>query len=199
MRCAFVFGGQGLRLPGNAALSTDKMQPMIFEAAMKTFQTLQSTNEIRPSICLGHSLGELSALACSAHLSGNQEAVPLFSDIVQERGRLMQTIVDNNTYGKFGMVALLRTREAIDVHGVNDIIRRNRNDNVCIANYNAANQLVLSGQLDEQLSIGSELKSLKLIDRFTVLPNCQVPFHNAHILDPILQPFDAGSYLKYLN
>src|SRR5690625_7113542 len=100
---------------------------------MAVYSVLLKEN-IKPSMTVGHSLGEYSALVASQVLS-LEEALPL----VATRGRLMEAALPK---GQGTMAAVLGMSEAEIQKGIEQI---SEGEIVDIANLNCPGQIVISG------------------------------------------------------
>lgn len=115
---------------------TEIAQPAILTVSIAIYNILKN-NDIKPDFLAGHSLGEYSALVCGGVLSFESAF-----KLVKLRGELMAKAGD-----KFPgtMVAVIGSnkkeleKECMDFSGGNEVV---------IANYNAPQQLVISGTID---------------------------------------------------
>ena len=127
--------------------STAFAQPAILCASLARWSALDTD----PSYLLGHSLGEIGALAAAGALTDRQALA-----LVAARGRLMAAAGRPND----GMLAVLRGEPA----AVAALAKRHR---VTVANDNAPGQMVLSGDLDlldaaSRDARGAGLRTLRL-------------------------------------
>lgn len=118
--------------PAEKLQLTEFAQPAILLDSVIKFDLLGQ----RPDYAAGHSLGEYSALVCAGALS-LEDGLRL----VHLRGRLMQEAVP---VGKGGMVALVK----LDYESVREICAQTGAE---IANYNAPEQIVISGRREAVL------------------------------------------------
>lgn len=130
------------RGPEQLLSRTEIVQPAMVALSCGYVDLLRDAGE-RPDVVAGHSLGELSALYAAEVLTA-ESAIQLAC----ERGRLM-------AHGQAGgMVAV----KSVDLATLEAIIDSIHDAHVCLANYNAPSQLVVSGeeyglaQLCEQVS-----------------------------------------------
>ncbi|MFN3533770.1 MAG: ACP S-malonyltransferase [Desulfatiglandales bacterium] len=120
--------------PMEELTKTVHLQPCITAMNLAILKVLMEMGH-KPMVCLGHSLGEYSALACSGVLS--------FEDTlkaVKERGELMEREAQKRP----GTMAAVLGMDEASLVG----ILREVPDTVCIANYNSPEQMVISGTLD---------------------------------------------------
>ena len=118
-----------------------------------------------PSYLLGHSLGEISALACSGALKLN-DAI----EIVRKRGQLMGSKVVPS--GK--MVAIM----GCDMKILNDICEKISSENhdiVEIANWNSEEQVIISGGVEVVDLVLKTIETQKL--GMSMKLNIKRPFH----------------------
>lgn len=118
---------------------------------------------------LGHSLGEYSA-----HLMNGLFSFPLALRLVSERAKLMEQIVQQ-TGSTFSMKAVL-----FDASRFDELVEKFAEEGI-LANVNASNQLVISGEESEIVEALNEYKSR--IKRALPL-YVNVPFHSK-ILDEV--------------
>ena len=113
---------------------TQYTQPALYVVNALSYQAkIRDTGEL-PDFCIGHSLGEYSALYAAGTLS--------FADglkLVKKRGELM-------SQAKHGAMAAIVN---IEENTLKQCLRDNRLENIDIANYNSASQLVISGSQDD--------------------------------------------------
>ncbi len=143
--------------------STDNAQPAILLASYASFLVYQQEVDMKPIFCAGHSLGEFSALAASGVL-GFKDALKL----VRKRGQLMKSI-ENDSKGK--MAAVTNTDYFIIEKVCEEISKSDHI--VVVSNYNAPDQIVISGHetaVDEAVnqlsSKGSRCIPLKVSGAF---------------------------------
>lgn len=113
-------------------------QPVLLTASVALWRLWQQQNGTRPAILAGHSLGEYSALVAAGALTLT-DAVRL----VQRRGQLMQQAVPA---GQGAMAAIL----GLDDQQVTDLCDHASREHHCIvqaANFNAAGQVVIAGEV----------------------------------------------------
>lgn len=205
-RLAFVFPGQGAQVVGmgkelceryaiasdtfaeaNAALGfdlqklcfagpleeltkTEFTQPAILTHSVAAFRVLTQELELTPAFLAGHSLGEYSALVAAGALQ--------FADavrLVHKRGQYMQAAVP---VGSGAMMAVMKvSHEAVDTVCA-EVSREGHV--VSVANYNAAEQIVISGHSAAVAEAGERLAAL---EASTKMLNVSAPFHS-----PLMQP-----------
>lgn len=154
-------GGRFLSLlfhGGEAALNdTRNAQPALLAAGWAVFRHLGSLG-LRPSLCAGHSLGEISALAAAGALDP-ADAMRL----VRERARLMCGDVPEG-----GMAAVL----GLDPDKIAEALPAG----VQVANYNGPAQTIISGA---RAALDAAAEALKNAGAKRVLPlKVSGPFHS---------------------
>ncbi len=147
---------------------TEFAQPAILTAEIALLRFLQSRGfEFGP--VGGHSLGEYSALVAAG-------VIPLAeaASLVRARGRLMQEAVP---VGEGGMTALVGRN--LDAAAVG---RCAQDADVDIANHNSADQIVLSGRLEELQAACEAVRALPGHERVRAMPlRVSAPFHSRHM------------------
>jgi [acyl-carrier-protein] S-malonyltransferase/trans-AT polyketide synthase/acyltransferase/oxidoreductase domain-containing protein len=115
---------------------TEYTQPAIVTSEVAMYRTLQETNGLQGRYFGGHSLGEYTALVAAG-------VMPLSSAVrvVRERGRRMQEAVPA---GIGAMAAIIQPELSMGLleHCIHDL-------RVDIANHNAPNQVVISGEVND--------------------------------------------------
>ncbi len=115
---------------------TYNAQPAILTMSVALYKLMQSTLRIEPEMCMGHSVGEYSALTAVSALSF-EDAV----NAVRKRGEAMQAAVKP---GQGTMAAVV----GIDESKIKEILTHVQADTgaiVEVANYNSRDQIVISG------------------------------------------------------
>jgi [acyl-carrier-protein] S-malonyltransferase len=138
---------------------TENAQPALFVLEYAVSQELLKEG-IEPEVLLGHSLGEITALAVASVFS--------FEDgvrIARKRGELMQREVKRE---ESAMVALIKP----DLPALKKAVEGERE--VFIANYNSPDQVVLSGKKD---AIERFLREQKGLFRKGIPLKVSAPFH----------------------
>jgi [acyl-carrier-protein] S-malonyltransferase len=144
-------------------------QPAIFCAALAGYEVLKDRHE--PDLMAGHSLGEITALVAAGALDAEDGL-----RLVAARGRLMQEASEET--GDGGMLAV-RARERAPVEHVA------AEAGVSIANDNAPDQLVLSGEVTALDEAERLLRAHKV--RAKRLPVAGA-FHSP-LMEPAVEPF----------
>lgn len=130
--------------PGDKLNQTEYAQPALLTASTAILKVVQSQG-LAAVMMAGLSLGEYTALVAAKSLSF-EEALPL----VQIRARLMQQAVPS---GQGSMAAII----GLDNNTV-ELTCRNADGLVDVANYNCPGQVVISGEAQSVLQVGTELK-----------------------------------------
>jgi [acyl-carrier-protein] S-malonyltransferase len=122
-----------LRGPERELVKTEHLQPLLVAVSLGYLQKLRHCG-LEPQLVLGHSLGELSALAAAGVLS-LEDALRL----AVQRGRLMATAAAKL---KGGMLAVLSPHRDEVLDALSALFQAGQ---VFLANDNAPDQLILSG------------------------------------------------------
>ena len=125
-----------LRGPDRELTRTRNLQPLLVCVSLGYWRQLTERG-VQPDVVLGHSLGEISALA-AAGIASAGEAV----DIAARRGALMDEAASTVQGGMLAVVSSERERVLHWVAG------EFPDDQLVLANDNAPNQFVLSGERD---------------------------------------------------
>ncbi len=129
------------RGPDTLLSRTDYVQPAVVALSCGYVDLMRAAG-LKPDVVAGHSLGEFSALYAAGVLSINDTL-----RLAIERGRLMM----QGACG--GMIAV----KSIELEILEDILDSLGDGTVCMANYNAPNQLVVSGDEEGLEALGSEV------------------------------------------
>ncbi|MGM9979486.1 MAG: ACP S-malonyltransferase [Clostridium sp.] len=142
---------------------TENAQLAILTVSVAAFRVYMQEIGIEPLYCLGHSLGEISALTCAGVIKF-KDAVKM----VKIRGNLMSKAARLEE-GTMAAVIDLPYYEIINE------CRKHNDDNgvVVVSNYNSDNQIVISGnkdviaEMEENINaLGGKLKYLKVSGAF---------------------------------
>ena len=126
---------------------TENLQPAITAVNLACLAVL-SESGINPTVSVGHSLGEYSALVSAGVLNGYDAL-----KVVTKRGELMHREALSNPGG---MVAVL----GMGIDSVREIVAEAKSkDILAIANHNAADQVVIAGE-NEPLS-----RAIRLVEK----------------------------------
>lgn len=154
--------------PQEELTETENTQPALLLASTAVYTLLEQEN-IRPSMVVGHSLGEYSALVAAGAMTV-EEALPL----VQTRGRLMEKAYPK---GKGTMAAVL----GMDESEIAAVLENIEEEIVDIANLNCPGQIVISGS---KAGVEEASELLKEAGARRVLPlNVSGPFHSRLMKD----------------
>src|SRR5262249_23059178 len=116
---------------------TTRSQPALLACSVAAYRVVRGELGLAPTYAAGHSLGEISALACAGVLS--------FADalcLVEQRGRFMQDAVPPSG----GRMAAVIGASADDGCAACDRAMARGAGFVTVANVNADDQIVLSGE-----------------------------------------------------
>lgn len=156
---------------------TCNTQPAILTLSMAMFRVFMEEDNGTPDLLAGHSLGEISALACAGAIE--------FADavkIVRKRGELMMEAVAPLV----GAMAAVGTR---DVNKINEICQEvsNNSEFAWISNYNSRTQTVISG------TKGAIERAIQLLDMENIHSkqlNVGTPFH-CILMKPAAEQFQV--------
>ncbi|MDF1879860.1 ACP S-malonyltransferase [Sulfurimonas sp. MAG313] len=153
---------------------TENTQPAILLVSLMAHAVFTSKSDIQPTLLLGHSLGEFSAVSAAGALDPI-EAVKL----VNARGKLMQSACDEIEASM--MVVLGLTDDKVE-----EICQKAQEDGkkVWPANYNQDGQLVVAGMKSDLASMEAIFKEAGA--KRAMLLNMSVASHC-----PILEPAQA--------
>lgn len=129
---------------------TQYTQSAIFLVSAIAYHILQNEYPLTPSVAMGHSLGEVSAVALSDGMDF-ENAIKL----IYARGELMAKACDGKNAGM--MVVMGVNDDALELFCQN---ARNSGRNIWCANYNSDGQVVLAGIRDDLSASESEIKAL---------------------------------------
>lgn len=147
---------------------TYNAQPAILTMSVAISKLITSTYKIEPVLCMGHSVGEYSALTVSSAMD--------FEDAVyavRKRGEAMQTAVKP---GEGTMAAVI----GMDESSLNDLLLHAQAETgsiVEVANYNSPEQIVISGHtnaVDYAMDL-LRAKGARLVKKLDV----SAPFHSS--------------------
>lgn len=114
--------------------NTTRTQPALLASSVATWRVWNEMCQARPIVMAGHSLGEYSALVCSAAITFT-DAIRLVAD----RGAVMQDAVAEGTGS---MAAVL----GLDENQVEDVCQQAaQGQTVSSANFNSPGQIVIAG------------------------------------------------------
>ncbi|MFD1067174.1 ACP S-malonyltransferase [Oceanobacillus locisalsi] len=149
--------------PEETLTETENTQPALLLSSVAVTQLLEE-NGIRPSMVVGHSLGEYSALVAAGAMNW-QDAIGL----VKVRGHLMEQAFPE---GQGTMAAVL----GLDQDKVQEALDQVTDEIVDMANLNSPGQIVISGSV---AGIEQATAFLKEAGAKRVLPlNVSGPFHS---------------------
>lgn len=149
--------------PGETLTETENAQPALLLSSIALFQLLEDA-DVKPSMVIGHSLGEYSALVAAKSIS-IEDALPL----VATRGKLME---DAFPKGQGTMAAVLGLSEQL----IQEVVESISDEIVDLANINCPGQIVISGSIS---GVEEASKLLKEKGAKRVIPlNVSGPFHS---------------------
>jgi len=155
---------------------TENAQPAILTSSIAALRVYMEEIGLEPVACMGHSLGEFTALVCAGGMEF-RDAVR----IVNIRGQLMQKAVP---IGVGAMAAITKIDRSI----IEEECKKLSTDGkvVVISNYNSPGQYVVSGHTDV---VTAAVEKLKEMGARAVPLNVSAPFHC-----PLMKP--AADKLK---
>lgn len=150
--------------PSDDLTATENAQPALLLTSVAICELLLK-HDIKPSMAVGHSLGEYSALVAAGAISV-EEALPL----VKQRGELMEKAFPK---GQGSMMAVL----GLSTDEIKQVIEQLASDKIVdIANLNCPGQVVLSGSKEGLEDVEPILKEAGA--RRIVPLNVSGPFHS---------------------
>lgn len=187
--------------PNSMLSATENAQPAIMAMSILILRVLEADFGFRPpervDVTLGHSLGEFAALVAGGYLS-----FPDALKLVRGRAELMTACARRavrETGGEYGMVALVCQPDhhlASLIESIHEFLGHSsagaKQDSaeevppiqqVLIANVNAKNQIVLSGNIERIKTLLTHLRQFAGHDPRAVRLRCDSPFHS-----PIMRP-----------
>ena len=153
---------------------TNYLQPILFCYSYGNFEEWQESYQLKPDLYAGHSLGEISALAC-ARVIPFHEAL----ELVIARGALMHRC---SLLSEGGMAVIKNVGE-----GTIDKICRKHSDGdgfVSISGYNSKNQTSISGNNIKVKKVLNEIKGAE--GRGKIL-QVEGPFHSIYMKEAIVE------------
>ncbi len=157
---------------------TEFTQPAILLVSMMAQKAFEEELSLKPKYALGHSLGELSALASVNALDIN-DAVAL----VNKRGSLMAKACEGQDVGM--LVSLGLSDEVVEELCLKE---RENGKKVWAVNYNTDGQIVIAGIKADLVELEPKLKEAGA--RRAMLLNMSVASH-CPLLDSAVEPFKA--------
>lgn len=165
---------------------TYNAQPAILTMSIAVLKLIESMFKIQPLMCMGHSVGEYTALA-AAYAISFEDAVYA----VRKRGEAMQTAVKPG----FGTMAAV---VGVDEERIKEILNKVQKETgavVEIANYNSNEQIVISGHT-QAVDYAMELlkkQGARLIKKLEV----SAPFHSSLMEPAVLVMERVLSNIKF--
>lgn len=148
-------------------------QPAIFTVSYAAFKCFIEETGLIPDIMAGHSLGEITALAC-AKMIDYETALSL----VQIRANLMHAAMPPN---EGAMSVVLGKDTTIIARICEDVCNEQNVAKVSISNYNTQEQVVISGKKDDLEKVGVKLE----LNGYKVIPlNVGGAFHSTYMIKP---------------
>ncbi|MEN2464608.1 ACP S-malonyltransferase [Ornithinibacillus sp. FSL M8-0202] len=167
--------------PSENLTETENAQPALLLSSI-ALQNLLEQEGIQPSMVVGHSLGEYSALVAAKAMT-LEEALPL----VSTRGRLMEQAFPK---GQGTMAAVL----GLSVEAIQEVVDSITEEIVDVANINCPGQIVISGSV---AGIDEASNKLKEKGAKRVIPlNVSGPFHS-RLMEAANKDF--ATYLNQVN
>jgi len=142
--------------PADKLTSTDITQPAILTTSIATLRALEARGAPAPSVALGHSLGEFSALVAAGSLE-----FPVALRLVRRRGLLMREAGRETG----GAMAAVIGADRLDLPAILNEVAAGRV--LVAANFNTPEQVVISG---EQGAVSDALEALKTAGARRVIP-----------------------------
>jgi [acyl-carrier-protein] S-malonyltransferase len=177
--------------PDSELKLTHNTQPAILLVSVSLDRILKDVLQGQQKICAGHSLGEYSGLVSNGVLDFS-EAI----QTVRRRGEFMQKAVPQ---GKGAMIAVLGC-ENENVEKICNWVKKETNDILEPANYNAPGQVVISGSQKAAEWLLTNWKTSKMATEFKAkfIPlNVSAPFHCSMMMPAQEEMTPILTSLKY--
>ena len=156
---------------------TEITQPAILATSIAALSVLRSELDLKPSVALGHSLGEYSALCCANVIS--------FSDAIKAvhlRGKYMQEAVPEGA----GQMAAIMGLNKDKITEICLMITQSSKDHLVeAANFNSHEQTVISGYSHSIQKAIEELKAEGA--KRAIALKVSAPFH-CTLMEPVVKP-----------
>lgn len=149
---------------------TENAQPALLTMSVAAFEVFRRETKVEPVFMAGHSLGEFSALTCAGVIPF-EDAVRL----VRKRGQFMEAAIPAG----LGAMAAIR---GIDKEEIEEACKNSSNASqlAVVSNYNAPDQIVISGHAGAIKEAGQRLEA----SGAEVIPlKVSTPFHS-----PLMAP-----------
>lgn len=159
---------------------TSNAQFAIFAVGVAAYRVLHQETEIVPEYGMGHSLGELTALAC-ANAVGYHDML----SILKERSQIIQSHISNNTGTMMWVVNLNHTE-------VEELCREQQEKGfgVHVSGFNSPQQVAISGETNVIMKTARKLERMGAI----VYPlHMEGPFHSIYMQEA------ADEFMSYLD
>ncbi len=155
---------------------TEFSQPAIVLNSLSACEIMKDQMVLKPKYILGHSLGEVTALACTGAID-TIDAV----ELVHKRGLLMAKACEDK---EVGMLVVLNVED----QKVEELCSAAREDGAQVwpVNYNTIGQIVVAGLKDDLLKLEEDLKNAGA--RRTIFLNMSVASH-CQLLESAVEPF----------
>lgn len=165
-------------------------QPAILLSSLMALSAFKERLDVSPSVLLGHSLGEFSALSAAGAFDATQGA-----KIVNLRGKLMAKDCDGKGAGM--MVVLGLDDEKVEQ------ICANSGKNAWPANYNCDNQLVVAGLKDDLSALEAWFKAAgakrAMLLNMSVASHCKLLANAANALSSALDGKITPSFASVIS
>lgn len=125
-------------------------QPAVFVHSMMLWDLFRSSSNMTPQVAAGHSLGEYSAL-CSAGVISFEDALRC----IKVRSQAMDNAQPAGLCGMMAVVGVTSQRVGEVLDGLHE------NQSVKIANFNAPDQVVLSGTIEALKAVATSMSHEK--------------------------------------
>jgi len=155
---------------------TEFSQPAIVLNCLSACAIMKDQLVLKPKYVLGHSLGEVTALACTGAID-TIDAI----ELVHKRGLLMAKACEGKDVG---MLVVLNLPD----EKVEELCQKARDNGAQVwpVNYNTEGQIVVAGIKDDLLKLEQELKDAGA--RRTIFLNMSVASH-CQLLESAVEPF----------
>ncbi len=171
-----------------AAHDVEAVHIALVSYSLLAYAVLEKNQPNPPKILAGHSLGELSALACAGALSVKDAL-----NLAQVRGRALAKACSTSS----GAMLAIQGQDIVSIEKiVLDFMSKNDLKRIYFANYNSPLQIVISGDKSEISVLNKHLLFQGL--RTTLLPTSGA-FHSPFMHEAAKEVYDYATHIIWQN
>ncbi len=171
-----------------AAHDVESVHIALVSYSLLAYAALEKKQPNPPKMLAGHSLGEISALACAGALSVKDAL-----NLAQVRGRALAKACSNSS----GAMLAIQGQHISSIEKiVLDFMSKNALKHIYFANYNSPLQIVISGEKSELNVLDKYLVFQGL--RTTALPTSGA-FHSPFMNEAAKEVYDYASHIHWQN